>query len=196
MRRLRYFDDPWLLRVITLIVIIASYLFVYRPAEAERADIDAAAIEATSRAQLAEDALAHAPQYMLAAKNIERELGQVSLDKDQDHASYQLLIDLDQVARRHSVLLLGIEPQRNTPNAAGLDLVVHLRGHYADLLEVCGDLALTRNVVKLRSLDFIRDDKTVQVGISPYVDATVRVMLLSHSAAPTQDRSLDHGDPS
>jgi Tfp pilus assembly protein PilO len=163
----RYIDEPLPLRILALSMIIASYFCIYRPIELQRANL---AIETQSTHEhiaLAQDALRHAHDYAVVAASIRHELGNLRTEADTNQQIPDVLVDLDHAAQQRALQLTGLDPQHTQSASDAIGLTVHVRGHYGDILHFIGDLAMTRSLVDVQSIEFVRDEHEMHEGEVP-----------------------------
>jgi hypothetical protein len=173
-----YLDEPWPLRMLAIAMLLASYFLLYQPLEHDRVVFDETTGSNLEHARLAEDAFRHAHLYMALAQQIRRELGDVQTNVDENQSVAYLLMDLDRLANERHVLFVGLDPQRSQASSTGLQLILHVRGHYGDVLHYLGDISLARSLLDIQSLDLERGPDTVRAGESPTIDANVHVTLV------------------
>ena len=177
MLQFRRLDQPALFMIMSCIIIITLYIYIYKPAEDQQATLLLAADANVERAKAEEDLLHHEHQYRVAVEAAQHALGPVRINKDASNAVSSLLVDADRIARERHVSLIEMAPERSTTDARGFSLTMSCHGSYDDLLQYLADLSSLSTPIEIQTIDLRRDDQPLSPGITPGLDAIITMTM-------------------
>ena len=175
----RIIDEPLPLRILTVAILIAGYVFLFRPAEAHLLDIETTTQNINERAAFGEALLARRDIYERAAERMRTELSGITFDADGTTMMADFLDDLANRTNAHHVTLAEISPDHDAATQAQTSaLTLHIHGTYRPVIAFLNDVSSMHTLVRIDGLHISRTAGDLRAGETPDLDASMRASLI------------------
>lgn len=180
-------DEPLPFRILTVALLIAGYVAIYRPSERQLIDLQIETHATNDRAAFGENLLARRDMYERAAERMRTELSGIKFDADGTTMMATFLDDLEDRTRAHGISMTEIVPQHVASAPATVSaLTVHVRGNYQPIIAFLNDVGAMHTLVRLDALKITRVTGDVRAGQTPVVDATIDASLVPVQTEPSR----------
>jgi Tfp pilus assembly protein PilO len=169
-------DEPLPLRILTLIVLIAGFVFVYRPAEARLALARTQTQALQANIVFGENVLTKHRDYERAAENMRRNFAGMTRASSQSTLTAGFLDDVASKTREEHVVLAEVAPTHAAPGDDTFTL--HVNGPYRSVIAFLNDLTTMHTLARLDGLTITRLSDNLRAGQTPLVEATIDASLI------------------
>jgi len=175
----RILDEPLPLRMFTLVLLVAGYFWIYRPAEDHLTQLQISTQHMTERAAFGEALLAKRDLYERAAERMRTELSGIAFDTNNATMMATFLDDVAAKTQAHHITLAEVVPDHDASARTTLSaLTLHVHGAYEPVIAFLSDMNTMHTLVRLDALKITRLSGDVHAGQTPTIDATINASLV------------------